>query len=190
MGTYVLSVNSDAGNFGFANQAIHIGGLTVGANGTITLVNSASGVCGGRVFPPDTTLLTYSSPLNIGQGSETYLLVQSAAVLFSGQDLDSDDDGLFDPGFGIAVLDGFALLVNPEEEYVYGAEVGVVNISNTTSTDQPDAVSRFAGNTTPFALAAFFFGELAGAPDDTTQYVPPGSFPPGAMLTPGAANSP
>ena len=191
--TYFLSVNSDIGNFGFANQAINIGGQVVGANGTITLVNNFSGLCVNRVFPADTTVVTFTSPNFIGQGSETYLVVQSTATLFSGQDLDLDDDGVFDPGFGITVIDGFALLVNPDEEYVYGAEVGVVNISDRPfSLDQTDAVTRFPGATTPFSLAAFYFGELASSPDGTTQYTAPFSpnFPAGGMLTPGAPNAP
>ena len=159
--TFVLSVNSDIGNFGFANQAINIGGQLVGANGTITLVNDFSGPCVGRVFPAGTTLVTFTSPNFIGQGSETYLIVQSTATLFSGQDLDVDDDGLFDPGFGITVIDGFAFLVNPEEEFVYGAEVGVVNISN-PGLDQPDAATRFPGATSPFGgLAVVLLGRVS-----------------------------
>lgn len=48
--TYFLSFNSDAGNFGFANQAVNIGGQVVGANGTITLFNSSFGDCPNRVY--------------------------------------------------------------------------------------------------------------------------------------------
>ncbi|MBK9155355.1 MAG: VCBS repeat-containing protein [Chloracidobacterium sp.] len=188
--TYFLSVNSDGGNFGFASQAVGIGGQNVGANGTITLINNFSGPCPNRVYPAGTTQVVFASPLFIGQGSETYLLVQSTAALISGQDLDTDDDGAFDANFGITVLDGFALLVNPDEEYVYGAATGVVNISNTTSLDQPDAVTRFGSNVTPFTAAAFYFGELAAAPDETTTYAAPFSpnFPQGGALTPGAPN--
>ncbi len=190
--TYFLSVNSDGANFGFANQAVNFGGLAVGANGTITLFNNAGLACPNRAYPAQTTLLTYSSPLTIGTGSETYLVVRSTTTLFSGQDLDTDDDGAFDSSLGITVLDGFALIVNPEEEYVYGAAAGVVNISNTISVDQPDAVSRFSNNTTPFASAAFYFGELAASPDETTQYAAPLSpnFPQGGQLTPGGQNLP
>ncbi len=190
--TYFLSINSDGANFGFANQAINFGGLAVGANGTITLFNNASLGCPNRVFPAQTTLLTYSSPLTIGTGSETYLVVRSTSTLFSGQDLDVDDDGVFDAALGITVLDGFALIVNPEEEYVYGTATGVVNISNTISLDQPDAVTRFSNNTTAFASSAFYFGELAPTPDETTEYAAPLSpnFPQGGQLTPGAPNLP
>jgi hypothetical protein len=190
--TYFLSVNSDGANFGFANQAINFGGQAVGSNGTITLFNNATNACPNRIYGPGTTFFSYSSPLTIGVGSETYLVVRSTATLFSGQDLDTDDDGLFDAALGITVLDGFALIVNPEEEFVYGAEVGVVNISNTISLDQPDAVTRFPGNTTTFFTAgdSFYFGELAASPDETTTYAAPFSpnFPVGGKLTPGSQN--
>ncbi len=189
-GIYFLSVNSDAGNFGFATQAVNIGGLTVGSNGTITLHNNFSGPCPSRTYSPQTTLVEYISPLFIGAGSETYLVVQSPISIISGQDLDTNDDGVFDAA--ITVLDGFALLVNPKEEYVYGASAGVVNISNTTSLDQPDAVTRFPSNTTPFVVGAFYYGELAGSPDGTLEYADPRSanFPVGGALTPGAPNVP
>lgn len=190
--TYFLSVNSDGANFGFANQAVNFGGQMVGSNGTITLFNNSSLACPNRVYGSGTNFITYSSPLTIGTGSETYLIVTSTATLFSGQDLDADDDGVFDPSLGITVLDGFGLIVNPKEEYVYGAAAGVVNISNTTSLDQPDAVTRFAGDSTPFAASAFYFGELAASPDETIDYAAPFStnFPVGGQLSPGNSNLP
>ncbi|MDQ3750289.1 MAG: VCBS repeat-containing protein [Acidobacteriota bacterium] len=188
--TYFLSVNSDGANFGFANQAVNFGGQVVGANGTITLFNTSSGACQNRVFPAGTTVFNYFSALTVGTGSETYLIVRSTVTLTAGSDLDVNDDFVLDPNFGITVLDGFALLVNPEEEPVYGASAGVVNISNVTSLDQPDAVTRFSNNTNPFVAAAFYFGELAASPDETTAYAAPFSrnFPAGGALTPGAPN--
>lgn len=191
--TYFVSINSDAGNFGFVNHAINFGGQTIGANGTISLVNNGPGLCTNRVFPAGTTYFEYFQALRIGFGSETYLIVQSTTTLFAGQDFDENDDGLFDPLLGITAIDGFALLVNPEEEYVYGANLGAVNISSIPGLEQPDAVSRFASNSTPFAIDAFYYGELAATPDETTEYAGPFSpnFPTGTgVLTPGAANVP
>lgn len=188
--TYFLSVNSDNGNFGFANQAVNFGGQTFGSNGTITLINTSFGACPNRVFGAGTTVFNYSNPLRVGTGSEAYLIARATGNVFTGLDLDTNDDGVFDAGLGITVLDGFALLVNPEEEFVYGAAAGVVNISNNTTVDQPDAVVRFANNNTPFAASAFFYGELAAAPDESTQFIAPlsANFPAGATLTPGGAN--
>lgn len=190
--TYFLSVNSDAGNFGFANQAVNVGGQTFGSNGTLVLFNTSFGECPNRTYGAGTTRMNYFNPLRIGTGSEAYLIVRSTTTLSSGQDLDVNNDGVFDPALGITVLDGFALLVNPEEEWVYGAVAGVVNISNVTTVDQPDAVTRIAGNTTPFVSSAFYFGELAATPDETLEYATPRSanFPTGGILTPGSPNAP
>ena len=129
-------------------------------------------MCPNRALSGRHHSLNLHLPELIGQGSETYLIVHATANLFSGQDLDTDDNGMFDAGFGITVLDGFALLVNPEEEFVYGAEVGVVNISS-PGLEQPDAVSRCSEITTPFTMNAFYWGELAASPDETTQFVAP-----------------
>ncbi|MDQ3130203.1 MAG: VCBS repeat-containing protein [Acidobacteriota bacterium] len=188
--TYFLSVNSDGGNFGFANQAVNFGGQTFGSNGTITLINTSFGACPNRVYGTGTTVFNYFNPLRVGTGSEAYLIARATGNVFSGLDLDTNDDGIFDAALGITVLDGFALLVNPEEEFVYGAAAGVVNISNNITVDQPDAVVRFGNNSTPFAASAFFFGELAASPDETTQFIAPLSpnFPAGAVLTPGGVN--
>ncbi|MCY7374833.1 MAG: VCBS repeat-containing protein [Pyrinomonadaceae bacterium] len=186
--TSFISVNSDGANFGFANQVVNFGGQTIGTNGTLVLFNTSGGLCQNRTFPTGTTVFNYFLALTVGTGSETYLIVRSTTPLASGSDLDVNDDFLLDPNFGITVLDGFALLVNPEEEPVYGASAGAVNISNTTSIDQPDAVTRFSNNANPFVGAAFYFGELAASPDETTQYAAPLSrnFPAGGALTPGA----
>lgn len=190
--TYFLSVNSDAGNFGFANQAVNLGGRSYGTNGIILLINTSFGDCPNRTYGTGATRVDYFNPLRIGSGSETYLIVTSTVPLSSGQDLDVNNDGNFDAGFGITVLDGFALIVNPEEEWVYGSSVGVTNISNVTTLDQPDAVTRFPGNTSPFLPGAFYLGELAASPDETTVYAAPFSsnFPNGGALTPGQPNSP
>lgn len=190
--TYFLSVNSDAGNFGFANQAVAFGGQTYGSNGTIVLFNTSFGECPNRVYGAGTNRISYFNPLRIGTGSETYLIVRSSTTLGSGQDLDVNNDGIFDPALGITVVDGFALLVNPEEEWVYGASTGVANISNVTTLDQPDAVTRIPGNTSPFLSGSFYFGELAASPDESTAYSAPFSpnFPAGGAVTPGELNAP
>lgn len=190
-GTYFLSVNSDSGNPGFANVAVNIGGAVVGSNGTITILNTAySGGC-SRSFPPGTTVINYANALSVGKGSETYLIAHSSTNLFTGQDLDANNDGEFEAALDIGMIsDGFALLVNPEEEWVYGASAGVVNISNTIALDQPDGVTRFIDDTTPFAAAAFYYGEIAESPDEATLYISPKSpnTPTCAALTPGAPN--
>jgi len=200
-GTYFASINSDLNGFGSANLVLNLSGLTLGPNGTLTLVNTVQGACPGRTYDPGTNLVTYNSNLLLGgggaqtSGSETFLLFQATGTINSAQDLDADDDGLFDAFVGLTtIFDGFALLVNPDEEYVYGQFDGfaVENISDASDIDQPDAVTRFAGNNVPFSATSFFFGELAASPDATNNYAAPlsGNFPVGGLLTPGGLNQP
>ena len=188
--TYFIDIDSGAGNFGVLNQVVNIGGRGFGPNGTIVLINVNNGFCPGRnLFTPGSRVIGYQNPTSLSNGSEAYLLVQSTTTLNPGQDVDTNNDFNLDPALGITAHDGFALLANPGSEPVYGDEFGVVNISN-TSPDQPDAVTRCPGNQTSFAASAFYYGELAAAPDSTTTYVAPFSanFPPGGMLTPSAQN--
>ncbi len=183
--TYFISINSDAGNFGFLNVAVNISGQVIGANGTLTLVNLIGGVCPNRTYDAGTTVFNYSSLTTLGKFSEGFYVVTSPTTLASGQDVDTNDDGTTE--VSITYLDGFNLIFNPEEQYVYGpGENLVVSFLG----DVPDAVSRFAGNTTTFDADAFFWGELAASPEETLVYTAPFSsnFPAGSNLTPGAPN--
>lgn len=207
VGTFFLSVNADSGNYGNSAIRINLSGVLVGSNGTITLVNTANGPCAGRTYPAGTTLVNYSSPTWLGggannPGSEAYLLITTSAPgnflgPIGNQDLDTDDNGVIDAGFGVtAILDGFQLSVVGSNDFVYGTEAGVQVIYDGeapgNSPDLPDAVTRFASNNSPFVPAAFYYGELASTPDQTVEYADPRSsnFPSGGVLTPGAANLP
>lgn len=183
--TYFISINSDQSNFGFLNAAVNISGQVVGANGTITLLNTVGGTCPNRVYDAGTTILNYSTITTLGKGSEGFYIVSSAAALAAGQDLDSNDDGALN--FSINYIDGFNLIFNPEEQYAYGPGA---NLVETLLGDVPDAVSRLAGNNTPFTASSFFSGELSPSTEETLAYAAPFSsnFPAGAMLTPGAPN--
>src|SRR5687768_10329489 len=143
--TYFISINSDAGNFGFLNAAVNVSGQTVGANGTLTLLNTLGGACPNRTYDAGTTVVNYSSLTTLGKFSEGFYVVTSATALFSGQDLDTNDDGTTE--VSVSYLDGFNLIFNPEEQYVYGPGE---NLVETFLGDVPDAVSRFAGNNTTF----------------------------------------
>ncbi|MBC7795566.1 MAG: VCBS repeat-containing protein, partial [Pyrinomonadaceae bacterium] len=191
-GTYFISLDSNASNPGFLNTAVNFGGSVVGSNGTITLQNTLDS-CPNRVFPTGTTVVNYFSGPTIGGNlpggldSENYLVVQSTTTLFSGQDVDTNDDGIIDPALGVTVLDGAAYNINPEELFVYG---GAPIINDVPFSDVPDAFVRFSNNNTPFAKAAFYYGELAASPEETTEFAAPLSpnFPVGGRLTPGAPN--
>ena len=188
--TWFITVDNSNANPGNIAYAVNLGGTVVGANGTITLSNAAGGVCPGRVFPLDTTVLVVNQPLGLGFfSSRAFLLVTSATAFSPGQNIDQNGDGQFD--FAVTIIDGFAFNINFDEEFNYG---GAPQIFAPTdgSTDVPDAVTRFLLNITPLDFNAFYYGELAPSPDNTTVYAAPLSpnFPPGGMLTPGAPNAP
>lgn len=190
--TFFISINSDQDNFGFLNVAVELSGQTFGANGTITLLNTLQGTCPNRTYDAGTTILNYSSPTSLGKGSEGFYVVNSGgANLFSGQDLDTDDDGNIDTGLlgGISFIDGFNLIFNPDEHFPYGSGP---NLVETFLGDVADAATRLAGNTDVNSAAAWYSGELASSPEETTSYGSPVSsnFPSGGMLTPGATNVP
>lgn len=183
--TYFISINSDQSNFGFLNAAVSLGGQTVGANGTITLLNTVGGTCPNRTYASGTTIVNYTTITTLGKGSEGFYVVTSTAPLAAGQDVDANDDGTTE--VALTYLDGFNLIFNPDEQFAYGPGANLVEV---LLGDVPDAVTRFAGNNTPFAAAAFFSGELAASPEETLVYTSPVStnFPAGATLTPGAPN--
>jgi hypothetical protein len=182
---YFISINSDAGNFGFLNIAVDIGGQNLGANGLLVLLNTQQGACPNRTIPAGTTVLNYSAPTSLGQGSEGFYVVGSTTALQSGTDADTNDDGMVDSV--ISYIDGFNLIFNPDEQFAYGPGE---NLLEALLGDVPDAVTRIPGNNTPFAKTSFYFGELATTPEETVTYVAPFSSnaPAGAVLTPGAAN--
>ncbi len=183
--TYFISINSDSDNFGFLNVAVNISGKTFGTNGTLTLLNSLQGDCPNRTFPAGTNTLKYNSLTSLGKNSEGFYIVTSSTNLFSGLDADTNNDGTVD--FAITYVDGFNLIFNPEEQFKYGPGE---NLVTTFLGDVPDAATRFSNNDTPFSAGAFYSGELASTPEETTVYAAPFSrnFPNGGMLTPGAAN--
>jgi hypothetical protein len=187
--TWFITIDNSAANPGNIAFASNIGGTLVGANGTITILNSGVGTCPGRTIDPGTTIVTINNPLGLGfvTSSRAYLLVTSATPFAPGQNIDQDQDGQFDNP--ATVIDGFAFNVNPEEEFNYG---GAPQINVAGSTELPDAVTRFVGNTNPLDFNAFYWGELAASPDNTTTYAAPlsGNFPAGGVLTPGAPNLP
>jgi hypothetical protein len=189
--TYFVSINSDNDNPGFVTQAVNIGGQTIGPNGTITLINTFNVPCPNRSYGA-TTIVNYLSPLPIGganltTGSENFTIVQSATTLFSGQDIDANDDGEID--FPVTFIDAVSYIINPEENFVYPANSPVVNAA-TPFTDVPDALVRGTNKNAPFDVTAFYFGELAASPDESITFVAPlsSNFPAGGQLTPGAPN--
>jgi len=186
--TFFLSVDGDPGQFGVISYIMDISGQTFGTNGTITIVNGQGLNCPGRIYPAGTTVV-FTNSIAMGFGAETFILINTTdpGDMFEGNDLDLDDDGVFDPNFGITSIDGVGWTPNPDDATfaVYG---GVPNLGGAPIAvgDVPHAASRFTANPDPLSRPAWYYGHLAGAENSVT-YQPTGSFPAGAALTPGSA---
>ena len=188
--TFFLSVDGDSGQFGQLSFTANIGGATFGSNGTLIIV-SDSDTCDGRANPAGTTVVQTTS-LSYGFGAETFILISTTqpGQIFEGQDIDANNDGLFDASFGITPIDGFGFVQNATFNRVYGGAPTIYD-GVASGLDLPDAVTRFPNNLTAFDAAAFYFGELA-QPENSVVYQAPLSpnFPVGGVLTPGAPNAP
>ena len=194
--TYFISVNSDASNFGFLNVAVNISGQNFGSNGILVLYNTTSGGgnCPNRTFDSEANVFNYQSLTTLGGGSEGFYVVTSSVGLASGTDADMNDNGVFDANEEnganpVEFVDGFNLIFNPDEQFAYGPGP---NLVETFLGDVADAATRFPANTTANDGAAWYSGELADSPEETTSYGSSVSsnFPMGGMLTPGAVNVP
>ncbi len=191
--TYFVAIDSDPAFTGRLHHVVPIGGVQIGSNGLIYLNNTVAPVCPNRTPAAETTVVNYSSVIRIGGGdlevrSESFAVFQTAANIFAGLDIDANDDGEFD----IAVTnisDAVAFRVDPDQEYVYPANSAILG---TPFANVPDAFVRFPGNDTAFNADAFYYGELAADPVESTVFVAPFSanFPTGGALTPGAPNVP
>lgn len=188
--TWVVAIESDPSFPGFLSLAVNIGGKVLGTNGTLVVHNVLLPPCGTRVFDAGTTVVPYSAPLVIGNnrlevGSESFGILVTDVQLFPGMDVDPLDDGnmSFEPQW----IDAVAFLVNPEENFAYPNDAPVIG---TPYQDVPDAFVRFPGNNTPFSADAYYWGELAAVPVDSTEFIGPlsPSFPEGGQLTPGGIN--
>ena len=190
-GVRFVSIDGDSASFGNVNFVAELGGVTVGSNGTITVINDLE-LCANRVFPAGTTQLFVTSFTGLGLGAESYMLISSPTAVVEGDDIDANEDRVIDPTRNITVIDGFGVTVNQLFQAVYVPNLYDANTATGgSSTELPDAATRLSTNSTPLSAAAWIFGELAGSPDEATAYSGvPGNFPPGAALTPGAPNSP
>ncbi|MFN0141485.1 MAG: FG-GAP repeat domain-containing protein [Pyrinomonadaceae bacterium] len=191
-GVQFISVNGDSGSFGDIQFPVSLGGRVVGPNGTITIINDLE-LCPGRTFPAGTTQVFVTNFSGLGQGAESYLLISSPNVFSEGDDIDDNNDRIVDPSDQITVIDGIGFTVNALFQTTYAPNLYDAATQGGGSTELPDAATRFSNNTTPLSAAAWYFGELAATPDNTTEYsgIPQSSnFPAGGALTPGGANLP
>lgn len=190
-GVAFVSIDGDSASFGNVNFVANLGGVTVGSNGTITVINDLE-LCPNRVFPTGTTSVFVTSFTGLGLGAESYMLISSPTAVVEGDDIDANEDRVIDPARNITVIDGIGFTVNAQFQAVYAPNLYDAFVeAGGSSIELPDAATRFLGNSTPLNKFSWYFGELAGTPDAATAYsgVPQSSnFPVGGQLTPGAPN--
>ncbi len=191
--TYFVAIDSDPAFTGRLSHVVPVGGIQVGSNGLIYLNNTVAPVCPNRTPAVGTTVVNYNSVIRIGFGtlevrSESFAVFQTTANIFAGLDIDTNDDGMLDIAVS-NISDAVAFRVDPDQEFVYPANSAILG---TPFTDVPDAFVRFPGNDTAFSIGAFYYGELAADPVESTVFVAPlsANFPMGGVLTPGSPNVP
>ena len=187
-GMWLLVLEGDGGGAGTIDGAVDLSALTTGSNGLLLL---GEGYAASNPWASTTSAATaVANGLNanvLENGTLTVLLVTGFSGTV-GQDLDTDNDGVFDATpFGV-VLDSVGWTDGGGADRVYSAAV------LTQSSGTPDAASRFVGNTDANAVDAWFNGDLVdlgpgGGLDIVYSATNASSnLPAGATITPGDAN--
>ena len=194
---YVLSVEGDAdpeaevggvSNPGFAELVVNLTGQSMGSSGLLVITASPTGhtIPAGTTVVPSTMLSDQGTALE--NGTNSFLLVRSPTTpLAQWTDYDTNDDGVLELPADAVLLDAVGWTDGGALDRVYGG------VRLTQSTDTPDAATRFPGNDTPDSFDAWYNGNLAGASSNSLTYNTAQTslnFPPGGILTPGAANVP
>lgn len=185
---YFVAFEGDGLPSGTADFVVNLTGQTFGSNGLLVVKSPT----GGFTFPAATTIVT-DAQLNtagggIENGTNSYFLFSSPNAFVEGTDYDTNNDGTLDglPA-GFSVLDNLGISDGDAGDLVYGG------VLLTQSSGTPDAVARFAGNTTPSTASAFYNADYvtggANSSTDLDETRASANFPAGADLTPGAANA-
>lgn len=187
-------------DWGHVDYVRPLSGVKVGKNGLVLIKNPGEY---NDEADPETTLIHDETIRNYDEDEDgeafkdgilehdavTFLLIQSDRPVARGTDLDSDNDGRLELPEGAVMLDSV------------GWEAGGQTYSEAVlvqSASDPDAASRFYGNTDPESREAWANGDLYEYPDKGGEELADGvlydtlqasaNLPPGAAVTPGASN--
>ena len=187
---YFAAFDGDGNNAGTADFVVDLGmacggPCSFGENGLL-LIKSPTG--GHVPIEPQTVVVT-DSDLETGgleNGTNSFVLIQSATALIETNDYDTDNDGTLEVPAGAEVLDSIAWTDGDSGDFMYG---GVACDNGAT----PDAATRFPGNTAT-VTTAWYCGDLDGTTGaESTLYdgsTSSANLPAGAALTPGGVNDP
>ncbi len=185
---------------GHVDYVRSLSGVKVGKNGLVLIKNPDEY---NGTADPETTLVhdesirTYDEDEDgeafkdgiLEHDAVTFLLVQSDTPIVRGTDLDSDNDGRLELPEGAVILDSL------------GWEAGGRTYSDVVlvqSASDPDAATRFYGNSDAVSQAAWANGDIYENPEKDDDELPDevmydtlqasSNLPPKAVLTPGAHN--
>lgn len=183
-----LSLEGDT-NKGQATFVITIGspGPVFGSNGLLVFTGTIA-PCNARTFPAGTTriqLTAMDTATGVLQnGSNSFMIVNSATAIAPGTDLDTNDDGTLESlPAGATILDGVAWTDGGATDVIYGTQLTAIG-------GTIGAATRFPGDTRANNAGAWYAGALTGTPDATTYSatIRTANFPANGALTPGAPN--
>jgi len=173
---------------GVIGTDVHMSGLVTGANGLALLGENYGN--NGTPWGTEVTTGTVLGDMNghLGNDNFTLFLVEGYSGI-SGQDLDTNDDGILDVTPWTNVLDS----VGWYDPSISGGKV-YTTVVLTQTQNTPDAASRFSNRMWPQSAGAWYNGEMlltGGTPDMTHDYDPTKAsvnLPANAKITPGAGN--
>lgn len=176
---YVVAFDSRGRNTGKADTVVNLNSKQLGSNGLLAVVGENH----SYTIPDETTVVNFPKKSRTLQDkANSILLIHSPEAITQRQDYDKNNDGVLELPNGATIIDSIAW-DNGGKETVYGQAV-------VAQPNQPDALSRFLGNTDAQSTEAWYYGELLGDADSVT-YDPDNvseNFPPGGVLTPGEIN--
>jgi|GEM_PF-1245511 len=185
--TYVV-IGDGSGGSGVIESVTDLGGQSIGAGGYFLVVNSNGETLTGIDSDGDTVVditvtADLAAPLQFENGDNvTHLLVQ-AFTGASGDDLDTDDDGVLDVTPWSAVVDAVGVIEEPNPpsgtEYSYGEALGFVDIGP-NGPFAPGHVFRVEDG------AEWAIGQFGTNLEDTTGVLSPNPDP--LLDTPGLPN--
>ncbi len=190
---YLIDIEGDSGqNPGKINGIIPIT-ATLGSNGLLLIGSSA-----GFVPQAVGTAVMNSTFFDVGQpgfqqGSNSFALVYNEPTIGSfalnvGDDLDAANSGALTLPGSVFPLDIVGSLDGNTSDKAYGAVLGPIGTN--AFPNAADALVRFFNNTAPSTAPAWFYGDLAGAANNSLTFTGnpallSQNFPAGAVLTPG-----
>ncbi len=175
---WLLEIDGDGSAAGTVDNAQNLSSIMTGSNGLVLLGDGyASSTPWGGAINSSTTLANLDGGA-VENGSLTFLLVHGFTGAFE-DDLDTNNDGLFDSTPWTAILDGFGWTDGGGSDFVYAAA------SLTQGNGHPDAATRIFGDEQSDSFSSWFNGDITG----TVSYQNgSANLPANAVLTPGSAN--